>query len=135
MESEELDSRLSDFARTFLKPTQPGVIEMKYDGGLIVTPSKAVVDGKDQLTFKSINAKVLVSLPEGIVVPIQTVEAAIPEVPGPPKFIELDAGQELTFKAINTNIYLEYMVTTSVFEGFTEGVSRPPVIIIKKVDI
>ncbi len=68
MEMEELYSQLSDFARTVLKPTQPGVIEISYDGGLVVNPAKALVDGKNELTFKAINTKALVFLPEGIVV-------------------------------------------------------------------
>ncbi len=133
MEMEELYSQLSDFARTVLKPTQPGVIEISYDGGLVVNPAKALVDGKNELTFKAINTKALVFLPEGIVVPATMADSAIPEIPGPPEFFELGAGDAVTFKVINKNTYLEYMVSTNIFEGFTEGLRRPPVIIIKKV--
>lgn len=135
MDREELDLRLLDFARYNLKPAQPGLIEISYDGGLWVNPATAVVDGKSLITFKATNTTALVFLPEGVVVPVSTVDDAVPDVPGPPEFIALDVGQARTYKVINSDTYLEYSVTTKVFTGFTEGVNRPPVIIIKQIGI
>jgi hypothetical protein len=130
MSESEFVEGLKEVQKELSEKLKPGtmVIEFFKDEVLIADPEIAEVVGNSRVEFKAIGVDVTVFLPHAKL----TLENE--KVPDPYSFL-LKAGSSKTFVAANEDTIVAYTAYRQVFGGYVEALSRPPVIIIRKVDI
>lgn len=132
MKSEEIGDLIQqELRKIFPQTTEDGIIEIFKDTELIAEPEVLEVSGNGIVEFRAIDVDVTIFLPHQKMLPATS--SASPMVLPDPYVFDLEAGKSKKFRAVDEDTIVAYYVSREVFGGYTEGVSRPPVIIIKKV--
>jgi len=106
------------------------VIEIFKSDKLRVTPEIAEVSGNGLIGFKAVGVDVRVFLPhQKLLLVIPGSGGKTEKVPDPYVF-DLKADETKMFRAVDESTLVAYHAVRTVFNGYTEALSRPPVIII-----
>lgn len=132
MDFEELILKVNELKLNPWLPSKPAVITIYFDEELKVKPMEAQLEAKQEVYIEALNVDVQVTLPQQV---LAESDGNIPQQAGSAKGFKILQGESRLLYAYDLDVELSYLVTFEPKPGEIEGIHRPPVIIIKTVDI